>query len=112
MSTDLAFVLDSSGSVKAHNWETVKSYVGNVTETVDGVGDNRVALITYGETAEINLPFKSDRAVISNAIRTLPFLNSWTNTADGLCQLLSLDWRKGILRIAIIMSDGKSIEML
>ncbi len=30
MATDLAFVLDSSGSIGADNWELVKQYVSNV----------------------------------------------------------------------------------
>ena len=111
MSTDLAFVLDSSGSVGEENWEIVKLYVGNVTDTVDASGDHRVALITYADFAQIDLDFTSDSVAISNAIRTLPFHDTFTNTADGLCHLLLLNWREEILRIAILMTDGQSNRM-
>ena len=108
MGTDVAFVLDSSGSIGAHNWDIVKSYVRNVTATVGVEGDQRVAIITYGNVASVITDFTNDQDSLTKLINDLRFLDQATNTADGVCQLLSLNWRDNILRIAIVMTDGKS----
>ncbi len=108
ISADLAFVLDRSGSVGSENWESVKQYVGNVSDTINDEGVHRVALISYSSTARIDLNFTSDTVDISNTTRNLPYNGGGTNTADGLCNLISLDWRENVLRIVILMTDGRS----
>lgn len=106
--TDLAFVLDSSGSIGEDNWELVKSYVREVTATVGVEGDQRVAIITYGDFGSVITGFTNNQGSLSSIINNLVFLDDSTNTADGLCRLLSLNWRSNVLRIAIVMTDGKS----
>ncbi len=108
ISTDLAFVLDRSGSVGEDNWETVKQYVGNVSAAIDEEAAHRIAIISYSNSARIDLNFTSDRVDISNATKNLLFSGGGTNTADGLCNLISLDWKENVLRIVILMTDGRS----
>lgn len=106
--TDLAFVMDSSGSIGEDTWDVVKSYVRDVTATVGVEGDQRVAIVTYADFAVLNTGFTSSGDQLTSIIDNLPYLGTYTNTADGLCRLLSLTWRDNVLRFAIVMTDGES----
>ena len=114
-SSDVAFVLDSSGSINnAHpdNWNRVKYFTGNFTSNLLGRSNtqsqNQVGIISYSSGATINSLFRSDRDALLNDISNLPYLDSSTNTAEGLCTLLDMNWRDESLRLAIVMTDGRS----
>ena len=104
---DIAFLLDSSGSIGPHNWEHVIEYLSNITASITAT-DKRVAIITFGTLASVYLNFTDNQDQLEQVIDTLPYSSDYTNTADALCQLLYQDWRDGVLSIAIVMTDGRS----
>ena len=60
---DLVFVLDSSGSVQAHNFAQMKEYVTSLITQLDTDGGVvRVGLLTFSDSA--NIRFHLNRSVI------------------------------------------------
>ena len=109
VNTDLAFVLDSSGSIGWRDWELVRHYVSNVTSTLIGSEDNyRIAIIRYSSRVFLDLNFNSSQSELNNIIDEMRFLGLGTNTAGAIRQLIPLPWRENVLRIAIVMTDGRS----
>ena len=111
------FVLDSSGSINhanSTNWDRVKQFVERFTRELRFGSNSKdhVGVITFGLTAtiNINLNHTHDSTSLSNAIFNLPYLNERTNTADGLCKLTQLEWRPNVLRVALVVTDGRSNE--
>lgn len=83
---------------------------------------NQVGVILFGSTAQVafNLNTHSDKASLLDAINNLPYLNSFTNTVDGLCLLLEEGFTEqngarlssgDVFRLAIVMTDGQSNEI-
>lgn len=119
---DLAFAIDSSGSVNRdnpNNWDTllqfVQDFVGRFT-----VGPNaaRVAAVPYsnrGNTA-FNLSSYDTTNDVNNAIKSIPYKGGTSNTAHGI-QIVNTEVfqsirgdRAGVTDIAIIIMDGRSSE--
>ena len=115
VNTDVMFVLDSSGSIGTHNYQTVRDYAYNFTEgLLNGNSDSRVGVILYSTTAsvEVELNFLSTRSPqeLLTEIRNLTYIERATNTPEGLCLLKSRPWRNSVsvLRIAVVLTDGRS----
>ena len=113
--TDVMFVLDSSGSIRAGNFIKVKEYVHNYTVSLlSGGADSRVGVIQYSSSArvDIDLDFLTNNTQESllEEIRNLTYLSSSTNTPEGLCLLKFRPWRQdvSVVRIAIVLTDGRS----
>ena len=117
---DLAFVLDSSGSVGVSNFQMTKQFAENVTNTFAvGAQETRVGAITFSAFANISFQLNSftNRSEIVQAIRDIEYFGASTNTADALRILrLNLLTTEGgarppvlaIPRVAIVVTDGRS----
>ena len=114
VNTDIIFVLDASGSVGSANFEAAKGYVYNFTESLlSGDSDSRVGVISYSYTANVDIELATrERETLLEQIRNLPYTSGGTNTPDALCLLQFRPWRGNVsvLRIAVVLTDGRSNE--
>ena len=118
--TDLMFVLDSSGSVLAENYENVREYVHTFSEALEiGPDANQVGVIIFGDLPEIvfNLSTYSNKTNLLNGINNIPYLDEFTNTGDALRLMIDGGFSpdagarlndESIFRLAIVLTDGKS----
>ena len=117
-------MLDSSGSIGADNFESMKRFTIDFVNTLKiGPNDTQVGVILFGETAtvEFYLNSYSTKESLLTAIQTIVYLDgSDTNTADGLCKLVSEGYTTqhgarlssaSVFRLAIVMTDGHSTEV-
>lgn len=117
---DIAFVLDSSGSVGDDNWKIVKDFVKNFTKMLHFSEDkNQLAIISYGNEAHFHVGLTDYQnhndpyAYINNKLdNEVPWLNENTNTAAGL-QMVSdrvftpgTGDRANFPNVVILISDG------
>jgi hypothetical protein len=104
--------LDSSGSVGGGNFQTVKEYAYNFTESLlGGNHDSRVGVIVYSSTARVVIELEArGQQMLLGEIRNLTYTAGNTNTPEALCLLKSRPWRNDIsvLRIAVVLTDGRS----
>ena len=117
---DLVFVLDASGSVGFNNFQKIKAFAENVTNTfVIGPQDTQVGAIVFSNTANISFQLNSftDRSAVVEAIREIVYFGDYTNTADALrtLRLYALTTKGGarprilaIPHVAIVVTDGRS----
>lgn len=86
-SVDLAFILDSSGSVGSYNFDQVKNFVKNVVDFFNiGSSGTHVAVVTYSTYSrlEFNLKAYYTKSSIKNAVGNIRYRGGWTYTADAL----------------------------
>ena len=114
------FVLDSSGSIGADNYETVKGFVIDFTkELTIGPKDIQVGVVTYSNSAEtvFDLDDHRSNSELQNAISNITYTGGGTNTPAGLQEMLTLfdsTVAKGarndttVLRFAVVITDGQS----
>ena len=84
---DLAFILDSSGSVGSYNFNQVKNFVKNVVDFFNiGASGTHVAVVTYSTypRLEFNLKAYATKSSIKNAVGKIGYRGGWTYTADAL----------------------------
>ena len=122
---DLAFVLDSSGSVTEPNFELAKEFIVNVSRTFAiGPEDTQVAIVRFSGFASIafRLNENSNASSLITAIRNVEYLpfprrQANTYTADGLRVLREevMTTEAGarpeifaIPRVMIVVTDGRS----
>lgn len=115
VSTDVVFVLDSSGSIGPSNYQLVRDYTYNFTENLlSGTSGKRVGIILYGTSAHVAVGLQflnnNSKEALLNRIANLTYLREWTNTPEGLCLLKTMNWRDTIstLRLAVVLTDGQS----
>lgn len=116
VSTDLIFVLDASGSIGRENFTRVRDFVSNYTSDLlsdDGISNIRVGVISFSFFAylEFGLAQYSTRMEVLAAIGNIPYTHGGTNTADALRLLrgqFNSTEEAGILRIAVVLTDGMS----
>ena len=111
------FLLDSSGSINfadPENWNRIKYFTGNFTTTLFGNNNirernlNRIGIITFSYEATIHSYLTNNRNELLSKIADLPYDGYNTNTAEGLCSLLDMNWEEDRLRLVIVMTDGMS----
>lgn len=86
-SVDLAFILDSSGSVGNYNFQQVKNFVKNVVDFFNiGSSGTHVAVVTYSTYTklEFNLKAHYTKSSIKYAVGNIRYRGGWTYTADAL----------------------------
>ena len=118
---DLIFVLDSSGSIGSGNYQKVREFVKNFIKSGITIGpnDDQVGVIIFGGNAQVvfNLNAYQKETQLLGAIDSIPYLSESTNTAAALRKLIDEGFTEGggarldsktVLRVAIVMTDGKS----
>jgi len=84
---DLAFILDSSGSVGSYNFQQVKNFVKDVVDFFNiGTSGTHVAVVTYSTYTrlEFNLKAHYTKSAMKNAVGNIYYRGGWTYTADAL----------------------------
>ena len=117
---DLAFVIDSSGSIEEKgvgNWNLVLRFVSDVVNRfIIGRDSVRVALVRYGENANIEFHLNEyyNNGQMVTRILSTGYLDQRTNTADGIQILHEQVFqfnngdRNGVDNVGIIITDGES----
>lgn len=120
INSDIFFVLDSSGSIGAANFEVMKMFTRDFVNSLKiGPSDNQVGVILFDNTAAVQfyLNSYSTKENILTAIESLFYQSGDTNTADGLCKLINNGYTTkngarlssaGVFRVAVVMTDGRS----
>jgi uncharacterized protein YegL len=116
---DIVFIVDSSGSINdrdSNNWNLVLGFMQEVVSTFTiGSDAVRIGAILYSEFAEVRfyLDEHFDAQSVNEAIGNFPYLDSFTNTADGL-ELMNNVFvsdrgdRENVQNIAILITDGQA----
>ena len=117
---DIAFVVDSSGSIKEKgegNWDLVLSFVAAVVNRFTiGRDQVRAALVRYGENANVEFFLNEYYNNAQMVVRVLStgYLDERTNTAHGIQVLNEQVFqpnngdRNGVDNVGIIITDGES----
>lgn len=122
---DIVLVLDKSGSMedpisgkrgksKAEVLEEAANrFIDGVLPT-GGSGDNRVAIVTYSDEAQIIQPFTSDNSAAKNAYKNFKnMVGGGTNSEAGFImarQVFSSSFVMGAERYVIYMTDGEPTQ--
>lgn len=115
---DLAFVVDTSGSIRNERFPQVLQFLQQIIEKYD-VSENvtRVALVSYSSMAELRFPLdryyhKND---VMQAVEWLPFTPGATNIANALSLLRTSVYGPGSTgdrdtapNIAVLVTDGRA----
>ncbi|XP_018415387.1 PREDICTED: matrilin-3 [Nanorana parkeri] len=116
---DLVFIIDSSRSVRPQEFEKVKIFLSDMTDTLDtGERATRVAVVNYASTVKIEFFLKTffNKAAMKNAISLINPLSAGTMTGLAIQTALEEAFteqsgaRPASLRIpkvAIIVTDGR-----
>ena len=114
---DLVFLLDSSGSIQAYYFESIKEFVIDITDGLDiGPNDTQVAVISYSDFArtEFHLDQYDNKDAIHEAVSSIIYMDSGTATHLGLQAVLdefnnfSRPVEEGFPRVAFVLTDGRS----
>ncbi|XP_018864391.1 cartilage matrix protein [Parus major] len=117
--TDLVFIIDSSRSVRPHEFEKIKVFVSRVIEALD-VGPNatRVGIINYASAvrSELALHSPQSKAALLQAVRRIQPLSTGTMTGLAIQFALSRvfgaaeggrDGTANFKKVAIVVTDGR-----
>ena len=111
------FVLDSSGSIGAPNFQLIKEFVANIATDLDiGPDNSQVGVIVFSSSAAVQFSLNtySDKNLLLSAIAAIPYTGGGTNTAAGLNLLLTQGFlgarpkSQAFPRVAIVVTDGQS----
>ncbi|XP_028410753.1 uncharacterized protein LOC114533436 isoform X5 [Dendronephthya gigantea] len=117
--SDLGFMLDSSGSIGSGHFETIKSFVKDLTDHFKISQNNtRVSVMSYASSPTLRFTFSREfptRQDLHSAIDNIPYTGGGTNTAQGL-RLAKSDMFNtnngarilGTKRVLIVLTDGRS----
>lgn len=117
---DLAFILDTSSSVGKENFEKIRQWVANLVDSFDVASDKtRVAVVRYSDrpTTEFNLARYRTLEEVKRAARNIRYLGGNTMTGDAISYTTSNIFTerngarptaRGIQRVAILLTDGRS----
>ena len=109
---DLAFIIDSSGSIGRTNYKKQKNFVKEVAKTF-GLSPNgsRAAMVLYSNSASVKARFGqySDPKEFGGAVDSLPYERGLTRI-DKALDLTARDIfaqsRSGVPKIAMLITDG------
>ena len=100
------------------NYDKIKNYTRAFVDALidgDSRGErDRIGIVIYGNEGEVHLRLNEsetmDKRTLLNRINDIPYLQQWTNTADGLCRAIEQPWRNSlsVLRLLITLTDGES----
>jgi len=84
---DLAFLVDSSGSVGKNNWQNMLRFLKTLSGKLTVAPDRaRIAVVSYSDKATLQFGLDSHMTLISTeaAIDQIRWKNQWSNTGDAL----------------------------
>uniref|UniRef100_A0A3P9AGT5 Collagen alpha-1(XXI) chain n=1 Tax=Esox lucius TaxID=8010 RepID=A0A3P9AGT5_ESOLU len=117
VASDLVFILDGSWSVADVNFEIVKRWLVNITLSFNiGQKFTQVGVVQYSDDPIINIPLGkyADSKKLITAMESIEYMGGNTRTGTAIQfatnKLFNLSERspKGIARIAVVLTDGKS----
>ena len=121
---DLAFIVDSSGSIQekdSANWGHVLNFIETIVSSYTiGSNDVKVGLVVYSNDGAVDFYLNdfNTRGEVIDAVLNLRYVGGTTNTADGL-QLMNEEIfqerngdRASVPNVAILITDGESNERM
>lgn len=117
MLADVVFILDSSASISATNFEKMKAFVGNIIRNLNiDVGNTRIGLITFSNTYRqyFYLNTFTTRVLMLAALNNVTYVPGATNTGLALDYTRTVMFtsangdRPGSTNIVIMVTDGGS----
>uniref|UniRef100_A0A6I8PHD8 Matrilin 2 n=1 Tax=Ornithorhynchus anatinus TaxID=9258 RepID=A0A6I8PHD8_ORNAN len=116
---DLIFVIDSSRSVRPHDFEKVKEFIVTILQFLDVAPDvTRVGLIQYGSTVknEFSLKTYGRKSEVERAVKVMKRLGTGTMTGLAIQYAVNIAFsesegarplRENVPRIIMIVTDGR-----
>lgn len=119
--SDLVFIVDGSWSVDDTNFEIVKRWLVNITTSFN-IGQNftQVGVVQYSDDPVLHIPLGKHYST-TDLIRTMEnieYMGGNTNTGKAIKfaadKLFALSERgpNGIAKIAVVLTDGKSQDVV
>lgn len=116
---DIVFVVDSSTSIGPQNFQKVKNFLHSVVLGLDiGSQQVQVGLVQYSDNIHpvFQLRQSSQKSVVLEWIRNLPYSTGGTNTgsalefvrANYLAEMNGSRAKDGVPQIVILVTDGES----
>ena len=117
---DIAFVIDSTGSMK-DNVGALRARVNEIMkQTEKGASSYRFALIDYKDHPKFNtqnylartdVDFTSDGSVLEKGLDSLTYEggnlgNTNASVYSGVMQAVNLKWRNGVKKIVVVIGDA------
>lgn len=113
---DVAFLMDSSGSIKPPDYQREKDFVKLLADRLDiSPNHSRAAIVLYSGTPYIEATFDSytNARDFGRAVNNLRHLKS-TTRIDKALELAATDIfsqaRDGVAKIAIVLTDGQQSD--
>ncbi|KAI8482457.1 biological adhesion, partial [Branchiostoma belcheri] len=116
---DLVFVLDGTGSVGADNFERMKTFVQKMISDFEiGSEATRIGVVVYSHRAElaISLDAFEDGGALQDAVAAIAYPGGYTRTGAAIDYTTTSAFstrngaREGVVRVAIILTDGISYD--
>lgn len=117
VASDLVFILDGSWSVADVNFEIVKRWLVNITTSFNiGQKFTQIGVVQYSDDPIINIPLGKHLHIkdLIRAMESIDYMGGNTRTGTAIQfasdKLFNLSERgpKGVARIAVVLTDGKS----
>lgn len=116
---DLAFVVDTSGSISDENFQKQKDFIKVLASSFDPIlADHQLGLISYSSDTQMEVSFqdKADRKEFERAVDRIPHTKGRTRL-DKALELASTrlftasgGTRSGKRKIMIILTDGRQSQ--
>ncbi|KAG7471282.1 hypothetical protein MATL_G00122780 [Megalops atlanticus] len=114
--TEIAFVLDGSGSIEPEDFERAKGFISNMMKNVWKTCFNcDFAIVQYGEDirTELSLMENDDAAKVLEKVKNIKQIGSFTKTASAINHVLERVFvpeygsKENSKKIIIVMTDGR-----
>uniref|UniRef100_A0ABM5EIK0 Integrin alpha-X-like isoform X1 n=2 Tax=Pogona vitticeps TaxID=103695 RepID=A0ABM5EIK0_9SAUR len=113
--TDIAFLIDGSGSIDSDDFETMKRFVSEIIQRLSGK-DTRFALMQFSDEFREHFNFNSRDP--ARHVMDIDQIGGWTHTATAIRKVLrelftpQKGSRKGANKILIVITDGQKTDYL
>ena len=109
---EVVLLVDSSGSLTAENFETVKTFAAGIANSLP-LGDDgvRVGVVQFGNDAQTVLDLSADGGAISGALGGLALMGGGSNFVNALQTgqaMLAAESRPYVTRTLVLITDGFS----
>lgn len=112
---DLAFIVDTSGSIGYFNFIDMLGFMKKVTRGLNiGPGNSQVAVVSFSNTARLEFGFEEhqDHASLERAMNFINYDAGGTATNKGIKlareSVFETSSRKGATKVALVITDGSS----